>query len=540
MRLTTTLLALVCVPALALAQGREPTQRHVNGIPQQSGGFGIHTEALGDLDGDGWPDWAVAANNFQVLPGQSLGRVYAYSGRSGALIRTFDGDQVGADFGLSMADVGDVNGDGVRDLAIGSPSYNVSGLGNNTGRVTCFSGADASVLWTTDGDEAFANFGKHLEPLGSTASGAPHLAVAQPGWDTPSLGGAGRIVSLSADDGLYAGHVEGDLALRGLGTTMASYPETALVYAGTNHGAVYDASWVTGAHAATELISASGPADFVTLAMLSGPAGGGPMRFAMGKRSADTSGLANNGTIEVFSLGGGLPLLTIEGSHSNSSVGLSMAGVRDSDGDGDDELVYIEQGTAFNQPGTLRVIDLETGAVLDELLDIQGSTSFASINDVSGDGRGEWIASVDGGTAQVYEARLFSQGMSRTPGGAGLGGFTTTFDIDLGPGHAGRTYGQLYSFSGASPGTVGAPGWPLAALNLDADTITILGLFGTPLFPDAFGTLDGAGRTTTLMTFTPHITNLAAGMEMTTVAFALDATDTDVVVASNPQTYVVE
>lgn len=46
---------------------------------------------------------------------------------SAAVVFTHPNPQVGAEFGTSMAFVGDINGDGVPDLVVGAPKQNVGG-----------------------------------------------------------------------------------------------------------------------------------------------------------------------------------------------------------------------------------------------------------------------------------------------------------------------------------------------------------------------------------------------------------------------------
>jgi hypothetical protein len=111
--------------------GIDGKELHVlRGTVQES--FGTSAAGAGDQDGDGYADLLVgaSANN---SAGQGAGRVYLYSGRTGALLRTFDGEKAGDAFGSIVA--GDKRGR-ATPILVGAP-----GAGpRNTGRVYVFRG----------------------------------------------------------------------------------------------------------------------------------------------------------------------------------------------------------------------------------------------------------------------------------------------------------------------------------------------------------------------------------------------------------------
>ncbi len=100
--------------------------------------------ALGDYDGDGLPDLAVGSPGWRtggaVL---SVGRAICHYGYPGGLQTSFpwcvEGTQGTKFFSERMANAGDVNGDGVDDLLVGAPKYDVSGMAN-AGQVWLFLG----------------------------------------------------------------------------------------------------------------------------------------------------------------------------------------------------------------------------------------------------------------------------------------------------------------------------------------------------------------------------------------------------------------
>jgi hypothetical protein len=106
--------------------------------------------AVGDVDGDGKADIAVGAFTEDVDGNQAQGRAYIFSGADGSLLLTLDtpNPQTDAWFGASVA-VGDVNADGKTDIAVGAPNEDV-GSTPGQGRAYVFSGTDGSLLFTLD------------------------------------------------------------------------------------------------------------------------------------------------------------------------------------------------------------------------------------------------------------------------------------------------------------------------------------------------------------------------------------------------------
>ncbi len=107
--------------------------------------FGAAVAAMGDLDGDGVADLAVGAPTTDTGAGNDGGAVSLISGASRSVIctATDPGGRPGDRLGTSVALLGDVNADGVPDLAAGAPGTSAP---NTQGRVVIISGADCSIV----------------------------------------------------------------------------------------------------------------------------------------------------------------------------------------------------------------------------------------------------------------------------------------------------------------------------------------------------------------------------------------------------------
>ena len=99
----------------------------------------------GDVDGDGTPD--VYASDFSnSASGPSTGRTVVHSGKDGSRLLTLTGETAGEGFGTSPSVAGDVDGDGHADLIVGAWQYGAAAASG--GRAYLYSGKDGALLKT--------------------------------------------------------------------------------------------------------------------------------------------------------------------------------------------------------------------------------------------------------------------------------------------------------------------------------------------------------------------------------------------------------
>lgn len=153
--------------------------------------FGFGIAGAGDVNGDGFADFAVSAP-FHGAGGFFRGRVYVYSGLTGAVLHTFSGEADFNYFGTGLAIAGDVNNDDYADIVIGADGYSLPGGGGPTvGRVYVYSGQDGSLLHQITGDEDRGRLGRGVSAIGDVNSdGHADLLVGRP---APAIfGGTGN------------------------------------------------------------------------------------------------------------------------------------------------------------------------------------------------------------------------------------------------------------------------------------------------------------------------------------------------------------
>jgi hypothetical protein len=126
------------------------------------GGFGGVVAAVADVDGDGKREVAIAAPGTEDQTRSIPGELGIYSTASGEELRRWAGRQPGELFARMVAAAGDLNGDGIDDVAVGAPWHRTAS-GDRVGRVELRSGRDGAVLAELFGDDPGGWFGWHIQ-----------------------------------------------------------------------------------------------------------------------------------------------------------------------------------------------------------------------------------------------------------------------------------------------------------------------------------------------------------------------------------------
>ena len=502
--------------------------------------FGIAIAGLGDVNGDGQAEFVIGASG-DVDGSVARGRAYVYRGGAISLYQTLSmaNGVAGDQFGRYVAGAGDLNGDGLADIAIGAP-----GRGNpspGAGVVALFTGATGPIgafgsygssfggagtgpcagVGDVDGD----GYSDVLVGMPGSGSGAVRLlrggaTAFQIGWGETAASGA-RFGSAVAGIGDVNGDGYADFAV-GSGSVdgavnayygAAPNPTAGPVWVGTvgqGLGASVGGGDFDGDGYGDVVIGAStdagtGAADLhrgrpsmlaptPTVFLASGTAD----LFGASVAAADTNGdgyadvfvgapmhgTSNDGAVYRFAGGSGLsasvPAFSATGTQAGSHFGTDVASAGDANGDGFDDVLVGQAQWANPEVSEGRVVlgyggTGTTGMSTAPIATREGNGAAAvmgalhtsiGIGDVDGDGFGEVAVAAPGysgarlGAGRVWVYRGTALGLDSAP--------WWTFDGEI----ANRAAG-----SSLAAGDVSGDGIPdlLVAQAADAPVLVFLG-----------------------------------------------------------------
>jgi len=152
--------------------------------------FGFPAVGAGDIDADGFDDLLIGE-----MRSTSGGTAYLYRGGPDGLLATPAwvtlSTQTSANLGKGLSSPGDLDGDGFRDVLVGTSDWDAPS--SSEGRAQIFPGTgDATLvsdtpIWSAESDQAFAYMGRFAQPAGDVdGDGFVDFAVDQHGYNGPS------------------------------------------------------------------------------------------------------------------------------------------------------------------------------------------------------------------------------------------------------------------------------------------------------------------------------------------------------------------
>ena len=243
-----------------------------------------------------------------------------------------DGQQAVEGFGNAVAFIGDVDGDGCDDFAVGAPGFDIGFEQYIAGRVDVYSGKTGELVWSVVGTPGFDGFGDIL------------------GWSLAPIG------DLDGDG-------VGDVIIGAIGTIETD-----------NHEHVYVHSGATGQRIATLLVGHAGSnKDFGWSVSSAGDVtGDGLDDILAGAPKAGVTlpngALVSGGAVYLFDGASFALIHTFEGQASGDRMGESVAGGVDVNGDGVSDIAV-----GANSAGDFGEVSLYSGSTLALLHTIEGS-----------------------------------------------------------------------------------------------------------------------------------------------------------------------
>ncbi len=464
-------LALAAVSASEANAGDRYAKHHFVVGPELNARMAWQVDKIVDLDGDGVTDFMAGAPEGDGNGLNGSGKVVIYSGASGRVIRTLEGTLADGRMGTSVADAGDVDGDGFHDIVAGAPRETEAAR-TRCGGVYLFSGRDGSLLFHVFGESADDQLGTSVAGVGDiNDDGVPDVAASAPFYDAVGPR-SGMVYVLSGVNGAQLRRLPGIAPDDQAGSSIAAIGDTDRDgFTELAVGAIHGRSLLGGLNAAGNVLIFSprtgrrilridGTAAGDQIGRVVGDAGDvnadGTPDVVTGAPNASPNGQAFAGSVFVYSGRDGRLLRRFNGETQNVSFGNAADGAGDVDGDGFDDILAGAPHTLHTAcpNGTIYVYSGGDGSLLydDDGLEDAFAYSCAGAGDIDGDNVPDFIVGAPDyntftspffsleGAVTVYTSR--SMKLRRSAAVARLGD-TVTMTIDAVPADAGRRYALL-------------------------------------------------------------------------------------------------
>ncbi|MGE3181971.1 MAG: integrin alpha [Phycisphaerae bacterium] len=198
--------------------------------------FGYSVAGLmDDVNNDGFFDVLATAPQHDTS-GVNAGRAYILSGLDGAVLQTYDGVFTADNHGTAVESIGDIDGDGIRDVVVGARN-----AGNpRRGRVYVYSSAMGTLIHTLVPDNSAIDFGWFFMNSAGDADGDAYDDIYVSDFADGVLGATtGKAYLFSGKTGLKIRHWQGASAQQGFGIGRA-VPDAN----NDDRADVYVAAWV--------------------------------------------------------------------------------------------------------------------------------------------------------------------------------------------------------------------------------------------------------------------------------------------------------
>ena len=158
--------------------------------------FGVTAATAGDVNGDGYSDVIVGAWYLHDSGGTISGRAYVYHGSASGLSLTpnctGEGSQASGVFGRQSGTAGDVNGDGYSDVIVGAQSA-IGGTWQAYAYYGSTTGLSATPNWIVDSGQPDSKFGQSASTAGDVNGDGYADVIVGAHWYTGDQSGEGRV-----------------------------------------------------------------------------------------------------------------------------------------------------------------------------------------------------------------------------------------------------------------------------------------------------------------------------------------------------------